>query len=240
MKLDHDLQHHIDDVLFQQVNPLGVISKELKTVLKKINRYNFLPPAQRDFAYADAPILLKRRCELPFFVLALLIEALKLPLHTKVDHITIVSVGTGYSASIFSHFAKTVEAFEPDSILFARLIEASRNHPNIDPVTMLSDHQSDFIFFDGGAHDVIPEAVIQKLNPSGRLAIIMPILSENEPKISGIQPIHPTHTHMVHPLCQGIIFEKNGDAIQPMQENVLQIHIPILQNEQNKKVLFNF
>ena len=69
-------KHDMESILFQQVRPHGVVSESVEAALCWVDRVPFLPPAFADVAYADAPIQLKRRCELPFFVLARLLHVL--------------------------------------------------------------------------------------------------------------------------------------------------------------------
>ena len=150
-------EHDIESILFQQVRPHGVLSAEVESALCSVNRVPFLPPAFADVAYGDAPIQLKRRCELPFFVLARLLQSLAVQPH---ESACVVSSGAGYSTTILSQLCHSVEAFESDSVLFARLIDATRGNAIVTPVPTLSVRPVDVILMDGGSLDSIKPAIL--------------------------------------------------------------------------------
>ncbi len=173
----------IESVLFHQIKPLSYIHPSLEKALLSINRESFLPPAHRLLAYADAPIVLKRRCEFPFYLVALFLQHLvgDRILNTQNANETteqseplsaaVISAGTGYSATLLSMLCGEVCAVEPDSILFARLLDSTRKLKKITPATTLSIEKCDIIFMDGGAYTHIPQSAIDKLRIGGRIAV---------------------------------------------------------------------
>ena len=204
-------EHDIESILFQQVRPHGVLSTQVEAALRSVNRIPFLPPAFADVAYGDAPIQLKRRCELPFFVLARLLQVLAIK---KVDSVCVVSAGAGYSATILSQLCSAVEAFESDSILFARLIDATRGNTIVTPVPTLSARLVDVIFMDGGALDAVPQAVLDKLLPGGRIAFVR-VMPGGSPSLEA-------------PLCEGVLIKKDAEGVFLPPHIVCQVHLPRL------------
>lgn len=228
MHMHHQLKSHIKSTLFHQVKPLCVLSNHLEDVLLSVNRLPFLPPAKYSIAYADAPIILKRRCELPFFVLAFALEAFKIPdkkeCRREALHATVISAGAGYTSTLLSKLCDYVEAFESDSVLFARLVDNTKSIKEIYPTTKLSDQKSDIILFDGGSYDHIPDFILKKIKPNGRLVMIL------KEKISQPFSLAPLSEHLedeLNPLCHLVIY--HADALGNIPEKgqkILQIHIP--------------
>lgn len=228
-------KHMIESFIFHQIMPLGVISDVLKDAIISCNRAQFLPAASRSLAYADSPIILKRRCELPLYALALIIESLKIDEkkseRAEEIHATVVSAGSGFSASLLSSLCDVVEAMEPDSVLFARLIDTCRHNSKIHPVTTLTTHKSDFIFMDGGAYKTINPQLIQKLKIDGKLAVIMPVScdkSNNSDFRCETNLLHSDNVPLLMPLCDVLIFSKKDDETlddNPMR--VIQLHCPV-------------
>ncbi len=213
-------EHDIESILFQQVRPHGVLSHQVEAALCLVNRVPFLPPAVADVAYGDAPIPLKRRCELPFFVLARLLQALDIQAH---ESACVVSAGAGYSATLLSQLSGSVEAFESDSVLFVRLIDATRGDAIITPVPTLSVRPVDVILMDGGSLDAIKQPVLDKLLPGGRIAFVR-VMQGNSVTLGA-------------PLCEGVVLKKNEDGVFLPPRIVCQLHLPRLntsniQNEQ--------
>lgn len=174
----------VESVLFHQIKPLTYIHPSLEKALLSINRESFLPPAHRLLAYADAPIVLKRRCEFPFYLVALFLQHLvgdrMLNTQSTNDNnedleplsAAVISAGTGYTSTLLSMLCDEVCAFEPDSILFARLLDSTRKLKKITPETTLAIDKCDIIFMDGGAYTHIPQSAIDKLRVGGRVAVV--------------------------------------------------------------------
>jgi protein-L-isoaspartate(D-aspartate) O-methyltransferase len=229
----------LESILFHQVKPMGVLSESLKTALLTIDRAPFLPPAFRNAAYADAPIVLKRRCEIPFLNLALLLEGLKIQDNAKENKqkAAVISAGAGYSSTILSYLCDHVEAYEGDSSLFARLLEAARSNASITPVTTLTKDLVDYILFDGGAIDHIPEQIIQKLTIGGKIAIIRPVEEFKKPAPT----LRPDAIPLSFPLCNALIFTKiDENCLVEMPQLLFQCHLPRLNSPENQKESFHF
>lgn len=216
-------EHDIESVLFQQVRPHSVLTESITAALCSVNRVPFLPPAFADVAYGDAPIQLKRRCELPFFVLARLLQALAIKPH---ESACVVSAGAGYSATLLSHLGDSVEAFENDSVLFVKLIDATRGCEMINPVPTLSKKPVHVILMDGGSLDDIKQPIADKLLPGGRIGYV---------RVMPVQPIG-----LVDPLCEAVVLEKNvsGEFLPP--RIVCQLHLPRLNTSFDQNEAFHF
>ncbi len=231
----------IDAILFRQVRPHGVLSLRVEAALRAVKRVPFLPPANSDVAYGDAPIVLKRRCEMPFFVLARVLEGLAIQHHERA---CVISAGAGYSATLISRLCNHVEAFESDSVLFVRLIDATRDNASLSPVSSLSPDLVDVIFMDGGSISVITQAVMDKLAIGGRLAVVQ-IRPDTVGQKRGIAAIHV-------PLCQLIIYEMQEvplydeagqkqlkRTLMPIKK-IMDIHMPELNTLTRQNESFHF
>ena len=157
-----------------QVQPLMIVSPHVRQALESIDRRPFLPASHRDYAYADAPIILKRRCEMPFYLIAALLQKLAIPADAAARGLRglVISAGAGYSATLLARLCHHVDAFEGDVSLYARLLEAGQRTPNLNPTLTLPTEPVDVIMMDGGALDAIPQPLYDKLRPGGRLVIL--------------------------------------------------------------------
>jgi len=216
-------KHDMESILFQQVRPHGVVSESVEAALCWVDRVPFLPPAFADVAYADAPIQLKRRCELPFFVLARLLHVLAVDV---TDKACVISAGAGYSATLMSHLCYQVEAYESDSVLFARLIDATRGCLIVTPTSMLTGNRVNVILMDGGAADDIQQAVCDKLLPGGRIAFV--------------RVMHNDSVALNAPLCEGVLLQKGWDGVFLPPQVVCQLHLPRLNAGQEQNEAFHF
>ena len=216
-------EHDIESILFQQVRPHGVLSRLVEAALCSVNRVPFLPPAVADVAYGDAPIPLKRRCEFPFFILARLLQSLAIQPH---ESACVVSAGAGYSATLLSQLSSSVEAFESDSVLFVRLIDATRGNAVVTPVPTLSARPVDVILMDGGSLDAIKPSVLDKLLPGGRIAFV---------RVMPGQAIT-----LGAPLCEGVLLKKNADGVFLPPCIVCQLHLPRLNTATVQNEAFHF
>lgn len=216
-------EHDIKSILFHQVKPNVSLSPTVENALCRINRIAFLPPSSRDVAYSDTPIHLKRRCEMPFHILAQLLQHLKIAPH---ESACVVSAGAGYSATLLAELCSKVEAFESISVIFARLLDTTRGNTCITPISVLSSQPVDIIIMDGSAYDKISQSISDKLNPGGRL--------------SYIRPISANQSSLGDPLCDVIILEKNHDGSFKKANVITQIHFPNFNNENaaNQPFLF--
>ena len=216
-------EHDIEAILFHQVRPHGVLSARMEAALRSVNRIPFLPPAFADVAYGDAPIPLKRRCELPFFVLARLLQSLDIH---SIDRACVLSSGAGYSGTLLSRLCGAVEAYESDSVLFARLIDATRGNVIITPMSSLSTRSVDVILMDGGAIDAVPQHVLDKLLPGGRIAFVR-VMRESAPSLEA-------------PLCEGVLLQKDIDGSFLLPQTICQLHLPRLISHTTQKEAFHF
>ncbi|MDP3371364.1 MAG: hypothetical protein Q8S21_00495 [Candidatus Paracaedibacteraceae bacterium] len=216
-------EHDIESILFHQVRPNIALSPRIERALCHINRVPFLPPSSQDVAYSDAPINLKHRCEMPFFVIAQILESLSVQAN---ESACVVSAGTGYTATLLSELCNSVEACESISSLFARLLDTARSNKKLTPVSVLSDAPVHIILMDGGSIDTISEQVLTKLLPAGRLAYIRPISMHNET--------------LDIPLCEVIILEKTLDGSFKNPHVLTQVHLPRLNNRKASNQSFLF
>ncbi len=220
----HTVDYDLDSILSHSVRPHCVLSENVETALKSFDRTLFLPPAMAPFAYADNTIELKRRCELPFLVIAQILQALNLKSHEKA---VVFSSGAGYTASLLSRLVSSVTAFESDSILFARLMDATRGNLKLTPVSVFGDEKFDVIFLDGGSFDCVPQNIIEKLLPGGRIAYLNAISESNSLNNQ--------------PLCNATILFKHPETFDLESHVVCQSYFPRLVmscNSQNEPFHF--
>ncbi len=180
--LDVELARH--NMVEQQIRPWNVLDQRVLDTLMAVPREAFVPPAHRALAFSDTEIPLDidgvRTGEVMFEPR---VEARFLQALAPARHETVVEVGagSGYMAALLAHRGGQVASYEirPELAAFARdnLARAAVANCEIQArsgADLLTDKswQADVIML-SGAVDAIPEALLERLRPGGRLAAIV-------------------------------------------------------------------
>lgn len=179
------------NMIEQQVRPWDVLDQQVLDSLLVVKRELFVPPAYRELAFSDleVPLTLGELStgESMFHprVEARLMQALDVQPHESVIE---VGAGSGYMAALLARRARQVTSFElnEDLAAFARANLSAAGVSNVEIVRrngaeLITDAQTlaDVIILSGGI-EVLPEELINRLNPGGRLITIVgsaPVMS---------------------------------------------------------------
>ena len=176
------------NMIEQQIRPWNVLDQQILDLLGVVRREEFVPSALRAMAFADLelPLSVDGRATgevmLPPRVEARLLQELQV---RSTDTVLEIGAGSGYMAALLGRRAQQVDSLEIDAGLAAfarsnlaragirnvRVIEAdgSVDHAALTPV--------DLIVLSGAVPEV-PQSLLDRLNPGGRLAAIV-----------GVQPV---------------------------------------------------
>ncbi|MBA4249721.1 MAG: hypothetical protein C0432_03000 [Candidatus Puniceispirillum sp.] len=212
------------------IEPSLYLSDTIKDLILNIDRHPFLPAIVHPIAYSDEPILLKKRCELPIALVALILETIYRK-RSNDYHIFVMNSGTGFSTMLLSYLFEKVTTYEADNILYARLLEKMNHRKNVSPVmsTPQDENVFDVIFMDGGAHVEIPKAVKKTLKPGGILLVAEPH-SLNQIDETLFISNHNYTKPFRYPLCSLNFYVKNNDQKLILDHVVCQTHLPLILN----------
>ena len=179
-----DVEQARFNMIKQQVRPWDVLDQDVLDSLMVVKRELFVPPAYRELAFADLEIPLNidgletGEFMLPPRVEARLLQALDVQPHESVIE---VGAGSGYMAALLAHRARHVTTLELNEELAAfaranltaagvsRVDVVRRNGAElIDDTNTLTD-----VLVLSGTVEILPEALINRLNPGGRLIAIV-------------------------------------------------------------------
>jgi protein-L-isoaspartate(D-aspartate) O-methyltransferase len=153
-----------------QLRTVAVDDPRVVSALGEVPREDFVPADRRDLAYADLSVPLGhgRALNTPLAT-ARLINAAAIDAGDKV---LIVGAATGYAAAVALQLGAHVTALESDDALAATL---GSTVPRVRMVTGdLAAGSADGAPYDAiivdGAVEVLPQALVDQLAPSGRLA----------------------------------------------------------------------
>jgi len=178
-----DLEHARFNMIEQQIRPWNVLDQQVLDLLAVVRREEFVPPALRAMAFADLELPLSVAGQgtgevmLPPRVEARLLQELQV---RSTDTVLEIGAGSGYMAALLARRAQQVDSLEIHAGLAAfarqnlaragirnvRVIDAdgSRGHQNLAP--------ADVIVLSGAVPEV-PDSLLDRLNPGGRLAAIV-------------------------------------------------------------------
>lgn len=164
-----------------QLKTEAVTDYGVLTVMARVPREQFVPPAQRPFAYLDNDIVLKRSGD-PRYLMqpAAFARLLQLAEITSADRVLDIGLGTGYSAAVIAGLARSVVALEsdPDLALTARQNLATLDATNAKVVVgsldagAASDGPYDVIVLEGSV-EVMPSSLFAQLAENGRLVAVV-------------------------------------------------------------------
>lgn len=126
-----------EEMIREQIEGRGIHNSRLTEAMYRIPRHLFVPPAQRDFAYADnpLPIGLGQTISQPYMVAAMT-NLLNLQGNEKVLEI---GTGSGYQAGILSRLVREVHTVER----FPELAERAQSILNSLGIQNVFVHQGD-------------------------------------------------------------------------------------------------
>ena len=159
-----------------QVRTADVTDLPLLTALAELPRERFVPPDQRELAYADLDLSLRGsgRCLLRPRTLAKLVQAAEV---TPTDRVLDVGCTTGYGAAVLARLAAEVVALEEDAALAAVATKALAGVAAVSVVTgpliagWPARQPYDVILLEG-ATEVAPRALFGQLADGGCLLCI--------------------------------------------------------------------
>jgi protein-L-isoaspartate(D-aspartate) O-methyltransferase len=162
-----DIERARFNMIEQQIRPWNVLDQDVLDLLAVVRREDFVPPPYRAMAFTDmeVPLTLDGR-QTGETMLAPKVEA--------------IGAGSGHMAALLAHRARQVDSLEidPDLARFAgaNLVRAGvqnavvRQADGSDPAANLPSY--DVIVLSGSV-PFVPEFLLGKLNPGGRLAAIV-------------------------------------------------------------------
>jgi protein-L-isoaspartate(D-aspartate) O-methyltransferase len=181
MTMDFELARF--NMIEQQIRPWNVLDQEILDLLGAMRREDFVPPAWRAMAFTDMEIPLTLdghatgETMLAPKVEARLLQELGVRRHESVLEI---GAGSGYMAALLAHRGRQVDTLEiePELARFAAANIARAGIANAsvrcadgaDPAGNLPSYD---VIVLSGAVAAVPEWLLGKLNPGGRLAAIV-------------------------------------------------------------------
>jgi protein-L-isoaspartate(D-aspartate) O-methyltransferase len=177
-----DIERARFNMIEQQIRPWSVLDPDVLSLLSAVRREAFVPGSLAAMAFADLelPLSVGGRATgevmLAPKVEARLLQELHVRRHESVLEI---GAGSGYMAALLAHQARQVDTLEIDTALagFARdnLARAAVNNAKVIEADGSKDHASlasyDIIVVSGSI-PFVPESLLDRLNPGGRLVAI--------------------------------------------------------------------
>ena len=177
------------NMIEQQIRPWNVLDQDVLDLLSVVRREEFVPPAYRNMAFADLdlPLNLGGRATgetmMSPKIEARLLQELRV---RRSDAVLEIGTGSGYMAALLAYRAKHVESLEIDADLVrfasdnvARAAIANLTIRQADGSKGIADMSSFDVIVLSGSVPFVPDELIERLNPGGRLAAIvgkMPVM----------------------------------------------------------------
>lgn len=154
----------------------GIKNEAVLNSMLAVPRHLFVPESLRDYAYCDGPLAIGdgQTISQPYIV-ACMIEALE---PGKGDVVLEIGTGSGYAAAVLSRLVSrvyTIERLASHAKQAEQLLKKSK-YENIEVITgdgtkgLPDKAPFDGIIVSAGA-PVIPESLLEQLNPGGRMVI---------------------------------------------------------------------
>ncbi|MDH5338172.1 MAG: protein-L-isoaspartate O-methyltransferase, partial [Rubrivivax sp.] len=169
------------NMIEQQIRPWEVLDSAVLDLLATVRREDFVPPAYRAMAFADAQVPLPcGQVMLEPRVDARLLQELQVQRHERVLEI---GAGSGFMAALLGHRAQHVLSLECHAEL-ARMASANLRHAGlanveVRAVTAAQGAQGSPVHgpFDAivmsGSVPAVPRGLLEQLKPGGRLLAIV-------------------------------------------------------------------
>lgn len=172
-------------MVVSQLRTTEVSDPRVIAAMSHIAREDFVPAAQRSFAYADRGVQIgEGRALNPPLTTGRLLNMAHV---TKADHVLLIGAATGYTAAVLAQLAGLVTAIEQDAKLAATARKNLADHADV--VIETGNHADGWspsapysvIVVDGLAEQ-IPQALIDQLAPDGR--IVAAIVHDGVPRLA--------------------------------------------------------
>ena len=160
-----------------QIRPNKVIDERVIEAYATVPREVFVPRSLKEVAYVDEDLSLSGgRYIIEAMVMGRLLQALAIK---PSDNVLLVGAGTGYSAALLSHLCASVIAIDNRTAAVEKAQDIL-GQMEIGNVAVLkgkltegyaNEGPFDAIIIEGGV-EVMPEALLSQLAPSGKLAAI--------------------------------------------------------------------
>lgn len=165
-----------DAMIEFQIKHRGITTPSVLDAIRKIHRESFVPPEVHQFAYDDAPLIIKAGHILAQpYVIAMMVDALNL---TGAERVLDAGTGSGYQAAILGCLAREVYSIEriPELAKEARDALAREQLDNVEirvgDSSLGCPDQAPFdaiVVTAGGTQP--PEALLHQLKIGGRMVI---------------------------------------------------------------------
>jgi protein-L-isoaspartate(D-aspartate) O-methyltransferase len=160
----------------EQIVTRGVANPAVVAALRQVQRHLFVPQAERERAYVDAPVPIGhgQTISQPYIV-ALMTELVR---PQSSDRVLEVGTGSGYQAAVLSLLVAQVDTLELEETLARRAEEVLREqkYDNVtvrtgDGYTGWPEHAPFDIIIVTAAPEQVPQPLIDQLKPGGRLIV---------------------------------------------------------------------
>ena len=160
----------------EQIAARGVANPAVVAALRCVPRHLFVPQAERDRAYVDAPVPIGhgQTISQPYIV-ALMTELVR---PQSSDRVLEVGTGSGYQAAVLAQLVSHVYTIELEETLGRRAEEVLRElrNDNVtvrigDGYTGWSEHAPFDIIIVTAAPEQVPQPLLDQLKPGGRLIV---------------------------------------------------------------------
>ncbi len=166
-----------ESMVNSQIHTQGVVSEQVLHAYRTVPRELFVPSEKKGICYTDEDLCVGDRYLLEPMIHSKMVEAANIkPNQVVLD----VGGGTGYSAAILSHLAKTVVALESDAEALRHAEQAWGAVGITNLIGIYGDlangcvkHAPYDVIFVNGAVAEIPEALVIQLAPNGVLICIL-------------------------------------------------------------------
>jgi protein-L-isoaspartate(D-aspartate) O-methyltransferase len=171
------------NMIEQQIRPWNVLDQDVLDLLSVVRREDFVPPEYRQMAFTDMEIPLRvggratGETMLAPKVEARILQELGVRRHESVLEI---GAGSGHMAALLAHRGRQVDTLEIDADL-ARFATANLARAGVGNATVRhadgADASVNLPSYDvivlSGSVPAVPERLVAKLSPGGRLAAIV-------------------------------------------------------------------
>jgi len=160
----------------EQIAARGIQEPRVIEAMRRVPRHEFVPPAERDRAYVDAPVPIGQGQTISQpYIVALMTELVR---PQSSDRVLEVGTGSGYQAAVLSRLVAHVYTIELEETL-GRRAEAVLTEQKYDNVTVRigdgyagwPEHAPFDIIIVTAAPEHIPQPLIDQLKPGGRLIV---------------------------------------------------------------------
>jgi protein-L-isoaspartate(D-aspartate) O-methyltransferase len=160
----------------EQIVTRGVANPAVVAALRQVQRHLFVPQAERERAYVDAPVPIGhgQTISQPYIV-ALMTELVR---PQSSDRVLELGTGSGYQAAVLSLLVAQVHTVELEETLARRAEEVLREqkYDNVtvrigDGYTGWPEHAPFDIIIVTAAPEQVPQPLIDQLQPGGRLIV---------------------------------------------------------------------